>query len=152
MSKLTATSEVDAYCTKCKMDLNHRIVAMEGAKIARVECLTCRGQHNYRKPKSGARAPAGKRRGPPPSRPSTPLARARARASSATQLKQRWEQATVGKPPGDFTAYRIDKVLSAGQLVRHKTFGDGVVSELMEDNKVEVLFEIGAKTLAHGRA
>ena len=30
---ITAGSEVDSYCTKCKLDLNHRIIAMVGDTI-----------------------------------------------------------------------------------------------------------------------
>src|SRR3954463_16620660 len=49
--------EVDSYCTKCRMDLMHRIIAMHNGKIIRVECRTCNGHHNYRKPKSAAAEP-----------------------------------------------------------------------------------------------
>src|SRR2546430_558382 len=46
------SAQADPWCTKCRMDLLHRVIAMNGDKIVRVECLTCRGHHNYRKPKS----------------------------------------------------------------------------------------------------
>ena len=62
MSKaITAGSEIDSWCTKCKLDLNHRIIAMNGTKIVRVECLTCRGHHAYRRPKSAAPEPKKRR-------------------------------------------------------------------------------------------
>ena len=35
--RLTVASEVDAYCTKCKLDLGHRIIAMVGDVIKKVE-------------------------------------------------------------------------------------------------------------------
>jgi hypothetical protein len=149
MSKpLSAGGEVDAYCTKCRMDLNHRIVAMEGARIARVECLTCRTQHNYRRPQS-AISPLAKDK----------VTRARREASEAAPQsrsraggpRKQWEQAIAGKAPGDFTAYNIAASFALGQLVRHKKFGDGVVSQVIDANKVEVLFEDGAKLLAQGK-
>src|SRR5258708_17991440 len=49
-------AEVDSYCTKCRMDLLHRIIAMNNGKIIRVECRTCGGHHNYRAPKSASRS------------------------------------------------------------------------------------------------
>ena len=39
---------------------------------------------------------------------------------------------------------------AAGDLVQHPNFGLGIATAL-KDNKVEVLFEEGAKVLVHGR-
>jgi hypothetical protein len=135
-------SEVDSYCTKCKLDLNHRIISMDGDKVFKVECLTCRGHHRYRRPKSAE-----------------PVARTVKRAVServpkpkaADQLRKVWQDAIMGRTAGDFVAYRIDQEFSAGQLVRHKKFGDGVVNEVVDPGKVEVLFEDGPRMLAQGR-
>ena len=138
--------EVDAWCTKCKLDLNHRIIAMNGDAIKRVECLTCRGHHNYRRPKSAEPAKATKKKR------STSKTTKKARIAAAEELRQSWEQAIMGRSPTDFTAYRITQTFAAGQLLRHKKFGDGVVAEVLEDGKVAVLFEDGQKTLVHGRA
>ncbi len=147
MSKAySAGMEVDAWCTKCKLDLNHRIIAMNGDAIKRVECLTCRGHHNYRRPKSAEPAKATKKKR------STSKTTKKARIAAAEELRQSWEQAIMGRSPTDFTAYRITQTFAAGQLLRHKKFGDGVVAEVLEDGKVAVLFEDGQKTLVHGRA
>jgi hypothetical protein len=140
--------EVDSYCTRCKMDLNHRIIAMEGERIARVECLTCHGHHNYRRPKSAPDLLASPRRAT--RRSEAPLSGERApRSRRALDPRKRWEEAIMGRAPDDFTAYRLDAPLSLGQLIRHKKFGDGVVAQVLEGGKVEVLFEGGAKTLVH---
>ena len=142
-NNINAGSEVDSYCTKCKLDLNHRIIAMVGDTIKRVECLTCGGHHNYRKPKS-EKEKAKKR--------STTAAGAkRASTVSKSQQRQHWEKAIAGKGPDDFIAYNMSLQLAVGQLVRHKKFGDGVVSELLEDNKAQLLFESGPKILVYGR-
>src|SRR3954452_13045413 len=50
-------TEVDSYCTKCRMDLLHRIIAVHNGRIMQVECRTCRGHHNYRRPKSAVSEP-----------------------------------------------------------------------------------------------
>jgi pyruvate/2-oxoglutarate dehydrogenase complex dihydrolipoamide acyltransferase (E2) component len=46
--------DVDAWCTKCRLDVTHVIVALasDGETPKRVECTSCGGQHNYRAPKA----------------------------------------------------------------------------------------------------
>ena len=51
-TKLKVSGEVDSYCTKCKLDLAHRIIAMVGDQPKKVECRTCGSHHLYRRPKS----------------------------------------------------------------------------------------------------
>src|SRR4051812_39295964 len=48
--------DIDAFCTRCKMELGHTILAMVGSKPVRVRCNTCGGEPNYRAPGG----PAGK--------------------------------------------------------------------------------------------
>jgi hypothetical protein len=140
MSKpITAGSEVDAYCTKCKLDLGHRVIAMDGAQIKRVECLTCRGHHNYRRPKSAAQ----------PTKRTTK--RTTARKAAHNEQREAWEQAVQGRSDRDFTEYTLAGVYEVGELLRHKKFGDGVVLAMLEDRKMQVAFEEGPKTLVYGR-
>ena len=42
--------EIDAYCTKCRLDLTHRIIAMVEGAVKKVECKTCGSHHLYRRP------------------------------------------------------------------------------------------------------
>jgi hypothetical protein len=145
--KLGPGSEVDAYCTKCKLDLNHRIIAMAGSIPKRVECLTCRGHHNYRRPRDRDSEPAPRRgRGEAAAEGQTPP-----RSTRKADPKKAWEKAILGRSPDDFTAYAVSGSFAVGQLIRHSKFGEGVVSELIEGGKVSVLFEQGPKTLVHGR-
>src|SRR3954468_24540373 len=55
---LKAGGEVDSWCTKCKLVLNHRIIAMVGTTPVRVECSTCNSHHNFRARAPGDKAPA----------------------------------------------------------------------------------------------
>src|SRR6266852_6391254 len=48
--------DIDAFCTRCKMELGHTVLAMMGQKPVRVRCNTCGGEHKYR----GTSAPARK--------------------------------------------------------------------------------------------
>ena len=40
-----------AYCGSCKMDLSHTIMAMQGDRVIRVQCRTCKKEHTYKAPK-----------------------------------------------------------------------------------------------------
>ncbi len=51
LNSLSVGKEAIAYCTSCKMDLNHTIVAMHGDRIIKVQCRTCRKDHAYKAPK-----------------------------------------------------------------------------------------------------
>lgn len=169
--KPKAGGEVDAYCTRCKLDLAHRVIAMVGETVKKVECKTCGSHHLYRKPKgedAAAKATGGVapfRRGsePPPAKaakvkaPSKPrTSRAASERVSAAALKEReltalWERAIAGKAPGAFQAYRISSTFAGGELIRHPKFGDGFIYRVIDRGKVEILFQDGARTMAHGQ-
>lgn len=55
-----------------------------------------------------------------------------------------------GRLANDFKAYRVDQVFAEGDLIRHKKFGDGVVTKILDSRKVEILFRDEARTLAQG--
>src|SRR4051794_27869076 len=56
MPSYKAGQEIDAFCTKCKMDLLHKIVAEVKGRPVKVECRTCYTTHMYR-PTKGAHSP-----------------------------------------------------------------------------------------------
>jgi len=134
--------EIDAWCTKCRMDLLHRIIAMRGDKVVRVECRTCGGHHNYRRQKGGAaEAPA-----PKPGR-----AASQQRTAMAEAERQRiaeWRKAVEGRPAAAFKPYRATQVYARGDLIRHGKFGDGYVIRIFDRQKVEAMFQDGPRTLA----
>src|SRR5437773_1809921 len=152
---LRAGGEVDSWCTKCKLFLNHRIIAMMGPKPARVECSTCGSHHNYRAAAPGEKAPAGDRparAGASGSASASPRsARGPSKAVQAQLDRERsWEKAIAGKAPRDFKPYRVSQTFSNGELVHHSKFGDGVVLRIVDAHKVEILFKEESKTLAQG--
>jgi hypothetical protein len=51
---------------------------------------------------------------------------------------------------GDFKPYNVTAVFQEGDLIRHKKFGDGVVTRVIDVGKVEVLFRDEPRMLAHG--
>ena len=147
MKPLTAGSEIDSWCTKCRMDLGHRIVAMVGDRPKRVICQTCGSQHNYRAAQSDASAVRARPKGSGPKSTGTPRVTQKARAEA--ERVNEWESRIAGQRVDAFTRYSMDQHFSAGQLVRHSKFGEGYVAEVLEDGKVNVMFRDGPRTLAH---
>jgi hypothetical protein len=133
------------------MDLGHRIVAMVGDAPKRVECQTCGSQHNYRAPKSETRS-AAKRQTATGAKPRTAGVRAAEKARLEAERVNDWESKIAGQAIDAFTRYSIDKSYRAGELIAHKKFGEGFVVEVLDDNKVSIMFRDGPRTLAHGQS
>jgi len=147
--------EIDSYCTKCRLDLTHRIIAMVGDTVKKVECKTCGSHHQYRRPKSERDAVKDKVMKRSDERPrsggSTRAERAAAQSRLERDQTAAWEHAIAGQPTTAFKAYRITLILAEGELVHHSKFGDGVVAKVIDRGKVEILFEDGPRTMAHGQ-
>jgi hypothetical protein len=147
---LRVAGEVDSWCTRCRLTLNHRIVSMKSGKAHQVECLTCRAQHLWRPGAPGER-PGAPRASERPRAPSSGGASTRTpRVSAAARHEQAWEQALNGRGVHEFKAYSVAGSFQEGDFLRHKKFGDGVVTRVIDGHKVEVLFRDEARTLAYG--
>lgn len=128
--------EVDALCTRCRLNLAHTILAMVGTKIARVRCNTCMGEHSYR----GEQSPRPASTSASPPRPPRP-----------EKVVLGFEQRLAGKDLADAKPYRPTETYVTDDVITHPTFGIGLVSAVRGD-KVEVAFKAAVKTLIHGRA
>jgi hypothetical protein len=133
--------EVVAFCTKCRMDLAHTIIAMDGTKPVRVQCNTCNGQHNYRGKAEAATKAAKTAKTSKTSTRTTKPKTERVRLTFEDQLASKKGGARVYSPK---SAFLVD------ELVNHPTFGVGYVDGVRLD-KVDVVFKSGTKTLIHGR-
>jgi len=135
---LTAGSEIDAWCTRCRLDLGHRIVAMVGGTPKRVICQTCGSQHNYRAPRSA------------PSKKAAPPRKNAGVAKRGDQpARETWTTRCAGQPASAFTPYDMERTFAPGELVEHGRFGTGFVREVRQDSKVVVVFRDAARTLMH---
>ena len=116
-------TEIEAYCTKCKMDREHVIETLKSdGNINRVVCHTCNGSHLFRLPKSKKKAPR--------------VTRSRKGVFVATE-----EDLTKAKP------YKMTGAFEAGDIIAHKTFGPGKVLEVRPGGKMQVGFAEGGKLL-----
>ena len=131
--QLSAGDHIASKCTKCKETTNHTIVAMVGDAVARVECNTCGGTHNYRKAAAKKTAPKKKTASPKPTK--------------ASQIEAEWKELTDGSNSATATPYNIQMSIKNGILIDHPSFGLGRVINVIKPNKMEVFFSTGVKLL-----
>ncbi|MBI2711885.1 MAG: hypothetical protein HYX41_03320 [Bdellovibrio sp.] len=134
----SVAKETLAYCTSCKMDLNHIIVAMKGERIAKVQCLTCKKEHVYRAPK-GASEPG----------PKTSRAKKASVEEAAHSIEAEWEKLMATHKDHPVKPYSMKTQFDLGDKLHHPTFGDGIVGKLIYPNKLEVIFRNDIKVLIH---
>ncbi|HMJ11987.1 MAG TPA: hypothetical protein VK524_11265 [Polyangiaceae bacterium] len=151
MKQLSAGSEIDAYCTKCRMDLGHRVIAMVGPAPKRVICQTCNSQHNYRAPRSEPRAKTRTAGSPARAASEGRSASGGGRGRAEQERRSGWEARISGKALTAFIRYSMERRFSAGDLILHSKFGEGYVTEV-DGGKMNVMFQDGARTLAHKSA
>jgi hypothetical protein len=102
---LKVAGEVDSWCTKCRLVLNHRIVSMKNGKAYQVECLTCRSTHLWR-PNAPGEKPAASGGGERASRSSASSAAPKStRVTPAMRHEQSWEKAIAGRGVSEFKSY-----------------------------------------------
>jgi hypothetical protein len=120
------------------MVLAHTIEAVVNGRITRVHCNTCHGQHVYR-----AKPPGTSGKG----------TRSRSGEAARAAAKPVRDYATLlrGRDAASARAYGTTERFKDGDLIRHATFGLGLVTELRDGNKIDVLFADGSKTLIHRR-
>jgi hypothetical protein len=146
---LTAGGEIDSYCTRCRMDLGHRIVAMVGGAPKRVICQTCNSEHNYREPRTLKTESSVFIRTKKTAAKPTAAQRVTQKARAEQERADNWATRALGKPVDSFTKYGMDRHFREGELVLHSKFGEGYVETVLDGGKVSVMFRDGAKTLAH---
>lgn len=138
MSKPSIGKNVDSWCTKCKLMLAHTIEAAKGDKITRVHCNTCGAQHVYRPNPPGKKTSTGK------PRRTSQAAKEAASADIATILR--------GKDPAKARPYVLSGRFQPAELIRHPSFGLGLVTAVKDQTKIEVAFADGVKTLVQGHS
>lgn len=127
-----AGDTIVSYCTKCRLNLDHTIIAMTGDAIVKVKCRTCGSSHKFRNP---ADAPKAR----------TPKAAGRATKSLA---EDRWE-AALAESKGPTHPYSREAKYRIGDVFDHDRFGKGVVLKLYV-NKCDVLFQDQERLMASG--
>jgi hypothetical protein len=141
--KLSAGSNVETHCTKCRKILNHTIVAMVGEKIVRVECNTCHGVHNFRAVKPDKVPAAPKTVLKKASTPRTP------KVDPVAAAAAEWASLESSMDRSLAIQYDMNRTYRIKNLLLHPNFGLGIV-QLVMPNKIDVLFQDGKKRLRCG--
>ncbi len=129
----SVSDEVEAWCTKCKLELAHTIVAVVDNLPKKVKCNTCSGQHNYKlKPAEKAK--------------STTKRAVRKSRSPEVQYNEHVERISGGDT-SNAKKYTISGSFGVDDIIDHSKFGTGVVLSIVKTNKVEVLFKEGSRLL-----
>lgn len=160
MSEFAVGRDCDAWCTRCKMELAHTIVAMVGGLPVQVKCNTCNGIHKYRAPKkakgtraSSSSSSASTRASGGTSRGRAPSAKAMAAEADAKAIRQRWEGMLAKSAGKDGQRYMVTAAYEPDDVVEHSKFGVGFVVEEVSFNRIKVLFQDGERVLVarHGQ-
>ncbi|HXW52914.1 MAG TPA: hypothetical protein VEL47_02285 [Myxococcota bacterium] len=138
MDTIRVGSNIDAWCTRCKLVLAHTIEAVAGGKIKRVHCNTCHGHHQFK-----AHAPGEKKLSITAKLGTAPKTRSRV-SDYARLLGSRDLSKAFG--------YDSSRHFAKGDVIRHTKFGLGVVVDEKDISKIEVLFESGPKILLRARS
>jgi hypothetical protein len=129
MAKISVGSDVEAYCTKCKMVLTHTIVALQGAKPRRVKCNTCGGDHNYRAAKPLAKKPK------------------KSEKTKTKRVRQSWDEVMQEASSKPHKTYSMSGSFGEGDWIEHSTFGLGCVQVFTPPNKITVRFADSTRML-----
>lgn len=129
LEKFAAGESIVSYCTKCKLGLDHVIVAMAEETIAKVTCKTCGSTHKFRDP-ANVKMP----------RPT------RKKEDMIKTAEALWETC-VAEANGKEREYDMTGKYRVGDIVLHNTFGRGVVRKLYP-NKCDVLFKDKERLMA----
>ena len=145
MPTMKTGSDIDALCTRCRLELAHVVVAIDGSRVARVQCKTCGSVHGYRDRKAAERRKSE-------SHPRIiGASKAGATKKSAGATASEYDSLMHGHDLSRARRYKATLSFIDGDVVDHPTFGLGLIMRLLSDGKIEVLFRDGVKVLVHAR-
>jgi hypothetical protein len=144
MSEKLIGQEILAYCGKCKIDTHHLITTLNDNKIERVMCKICLGYHRYKPATADGelpkiKAPKVAKAIPSPKRVSMPKT-SKAKKDKLTLLLDTIDESSVVK-------YQIDLNYNIDAKINHLKFGVGIVMDIIDKQKISVLFRDGQRML-----
>ena len=132
MSENLIGQEIEAYCGKCKDDTLHSITTLSGDKIEKVMCNVCMSYHKYKEP---AKLLDKKIETKP------------VKEKTTRPRRSKWTRLLNDTDSDSAIEYEMEKSYEVATAIQHKTFGLGVIKNVIDDQKIEVLFHDGEKIL-----
>jgi len=127
--KIQAGENIASYCTKCKLNLDHAVVAMAGETIAKVKCKTCASVHKFKDPAAVKKPRTVKKK------------------EDAVKTAETLWETSLSETKGKERAYDMSGKYRVGDIVLHNTFGKGIVRKLYM-NKCDMLFKDKERLMA----
>ena len=131
LDKYAAGQDIASYCTRCKLNRDHTIMAMDGADIAKVRCKNCGSTHKFKNPSDA---------------PRVRLPRTKKLGGADATAEIIWE-AGMAAAKGKELVYSMAAKYHVGDIVLHHTFGKGIVLKL-HVNKCDMLFKDRERLMA----
>ncbi len=138
MSEKTIGQEIEAFCGKCKNDTLHVITSIEENKIIKLMCKNCQSYHQYRKPKAAVEGSSKK---------ATTLLEPVVKTTQRRMRRDKWSRLLDSTEIEAAVEYKMQDSYEIETAINHKTFGLGVVKNIIDSRKIEVLFHDGQKIL-----
>lgn len=131
LEKNSIGKNIESYCTKCKVNLDHTIMVMDGVAIGKVRCKNCGSSHKYKNPLVVQKI-------------QKPRVKKGAGEEATAEIV--WE-AGLAEAKGKERDYSMDAKYRIGDIVNHQTFGRGIVVKLYV-NKCDMLFKDRERLMA----
>ena len=129
--KKAVGNDVNSLCMKCKRSQVHVIASMVQDRIGKVQCRTCGSFHRYRDPEAPVKPP-------------------RIRGGKVSH-EETWEKMLKHVASQKKILYTFSGDFKINDFIEHATFGLGVVTHLLPDDKVQIIFKDSEKILVARR-
>ncbi|MFV1950371.1 MAG: hypothetical protein ACC630_00205 [Nitrospinota bacterium] len=133
INNYSAGGYLEAWCTKCRLELGHTIIAMVDNFPKRVKCNTCNGQHNFR--------------AKPSEKNQTKLKNSTQKTKSQKNNYDEYISRLTGYDLSNAKKYSMKGNFEKDEIIDHPNFGVGIVLSVIQINKIEVLFKDGPKLI-----
>ncbi len=128
---ISVGEQIQSWCTRCRRMCDHIVVVVEDDRPARVNCLSCSGEHLYR--------------AQPPRSRAGPDARSQPKEGTG------WEDLMAVADLDKVQPYAMRRDFSAGDVLSHRVFGLGIVIRAIDEGKIQVSFQDGVRLLVCNR-
>lgn len=132
-------NEILYHCTKCKADMAHVVTALKDDLIKKVMCKGCNTTRVY-KEKSHVQEAAE-------AAPKSFRAMNEPRKKLRRSRKKDWNALIADLQDDELVDYDLSQDFTYITAIRHKRFGVGVISKIISEQQMEVIFKEGTKVL-----
>ncbi|MBN1559317.1 hypothetical protein JW998_03660 [candidate division KSB1 bacterium] len=137
--QIVVGDEIEAMCGACKDATVHIVEVIKANKVIRVMCKSCLNSHKFRAPISQDEKKPKK-------------SAAAAKTSGKSKEQRKWSRVMAKADVENPQDYAMTEKYEENDVINHTKFGVGVVAEIVDPTKMNVVFEDGVKTMVHNRS